>query len=153
MKSKRIAVMLIGLLAIGLIVGCSGGNNEIAETTSSPVVEEIKSEVLEESEEALSEVVEEIEIIEPEEELSSEEFVEEQEESIEAEEESVVAEEESQEVKHEYHWILNTSTKKVHTERCSSVSDMKEKNKAESDLSPDELKAKGYTACGKCKPF
>lgn len=153
MKCKRIVFLFIGLLAIGLIVGCSNGNSEIAETTSSPIVEEIKSEVLEESEEIHSEVVEESEIIEPKEELSSEKFVEEQEEPIEAEEESVVTEEKSQEVKHEYHWILNTSTKKVHTERCSSVSDIKEKNKAESDLSPDELKAKGYTACGKCKPF
>lgn len=153
MMSKKIVSMLIGLFAMGLIVGCSGANSEIVENLSSPFVEEIQSEKLEESEEILSEIVEESETIGSEEEIASEEQVEEKEKSVETEEESTVEEAESQAVKREYHWILNTNTKKVHTEKCSSVSDIKEKNKSESDLSPDELKAKGYSACGKCKPF
>lgn len=155
MKCKRVMVMIIGLLIAGLTVGCLSGNSGIVET-SSPAVEEVQSVIPIESEETISEVVEDSETIEQEE-LASEEIIEEpeqkQEESIEGETESIVAEPESQEAKPEYHWILNTNTMKVHTEKCSSVSDIKEKNKAESDLSPDELKAKGYTPCGKCKPF
>jgi hypothetical protein len=58
-----------------------------------------------------------------------------------------------EEPKEEYHWILNTNTKKVHIPTCNSVKQMKEKNKKESDLSPEELKSKGYTACKNCNPF
>ena len=61
MMSKKIVSMLIGLFAMGLIVGCSGANSEIVENLSSPFVEEIQSEKLEESEEILSEIVEESE--------------------------------------------------------------------------------------------
>ena len=53
----------------------------------------------------------------------------------------------------EYHWILNTNTKKVHIPTCNSVKQMKEKNKKESDLSPEELKEKGYEPCKNCNPF
>ena len=110
MMSKKIVSMLIGLFAMGLIVGCSGANSEIVENLSSPFVEEIQSEKLEESEEILSEIVEESESIGSEEEIASEEQVEEKEKSVETEEESTVEEAESQEVKREYHWILNTNT-------------------------------------------
>lgn len=53
----------------------------------------------------------------------------------------------------EYHWVLNTNTKKVHYPNCKSVGLMKEHNRAESTLSPEELKKKGYSPCGNCKPF
>ena len=73
-------------------------------------------------------------------------------------ERTIVAEEVEPEVTEEpkteksYSWIINTETMKVHTERCRHVDESKS-NFKESDLSPDELKAKGYSACGTCKPF
>lgn len=51
-----------------------------------------------------------------------------------------------------YSWIINTNTLKVHTENCRHV-DEKKSHFKKSELSPDELKKKGYTACGTCKPF
>jgi len=64
-----------------------------------------------------------------------------------------VKEEPVEEEKEEYCWVLNTNTKKVHDPSCSSVNEMKEKNKKLSNLSPEELKAKGYEPCKRCKPF
>lgn len=52
-----------------------------------------------------------------------------------------------------YSWVLNTNTKKVHFKECSSVSQMKEKNKKISNQSPEELQRQGYSACGRCHPF
>lgn len=49
-------------------------------------------------------------------------------------------------------YILNTNTKKFHYPDCSSVSDMKEKNKQEYTGSRDDLIAEGYSPCGRCKP-
>lgn len=49
-------------------------------------------------------------------------------------------------------YILNTNTKKIHYPSCSSVDQMKEKNKQETDLSKQELISQGYSPCGKCKP-
>lgn len=51
-----------------------------------------------------------------------------------------------------YRWVLNTSSKKIHTSDCSSVSDMNEQNKEYSSKSISELEAEGYSACGKCRP-
>lgn len=51
-----------------------------------------------------------------------------------------------------YTWVLNTSSKKIHYPDCASVSDTKEDNKAYSSDSLSVLTAKGYTACGLCKP-
>ncbi len=49
-------------------------------------------------------------------------------------------------------YILNTSTKKFHYPTCSSVNDMKEKNKQEFFGTRDETIALGYSPCGRCKP-
>ena len=51
-----------------------------------------------------------------------------------------------------FSYILNTNTKKFHYPDCSSVSDMKEKNKEEYTGSRDDLIAKGYKPCGRCNP-
>lgn len=49
-------------------------------------------------------------------------------------------------------YILNTNTKKFHYPSCSSVSDMKEKNKREFTGTRDEAIAYGYSPCGRCHP-
>ena len=49
-------------------------------------------------------------------------------------------------------YILNTNTKKFHYPSCSSVDDMKDKNKQEYSGSRDDLIAQGYSPCGRCKP-
>ena len=49
-------------------------------------------------------------------------------------------------------YILNTNTKKFHYPTCSSVNDMKEKNKQEFSGTRDETIALGYSPCGRCKP-
>lgn len=49
-------------------------------------------------------------------------------------------------------YILNTNTKKIHYPTCSSVNDMKEKNKQEFFGTRDETIALGYSPCGRCKP-
>jgi DNA-entry nuclease len=49
-------------------------------------------------------------------------------------------------------YILNTNTKKFHYPSCSSVDEMKEKNKKEYVGSRDDLIAQGYSPCGRCKP-
>ena len=49
-------------------------------------------------------------------------------------------------------YILNPNTKKFHYPTCSSVNDMKEKNKQEFFGTRDETIALGYSPCGRCKP-
>lgn len=49
-------------------------------------------------------------------------------------------------------YILNTNTKKFHYPTCSSVKDMKEKNKQEFFGTRDEAISNGYSPCGRCKP-
>jgi len=49
-------------------------------------------------------------------------------------------------------YVLNTNTKKFHYPSCSSVDDMSEKNKQEYTGSREDLIAKGYSPCGRCKP-
>lgn len=49
-------------------------------------------------------------------------------------------------------YVLNTNTKKFHYPYCSSVSDMKEKNKEYSNKSREEIIADGYTPCKRCNP-
>ena len=49
-------------------------------------------------------------------------------------------------------YVLNTNTKKFHYPYCSSVKDMKDKNKRETTLSRDEIIEQGYQPCGVCKP-
>ena len=49
-------------------------------------------------------------------------------------------------------YVLNTSTKKFHKPGCSSVKQMKEKNRRDYHGSRAELVEQGYTPCGKCHP-
>ena len=49
-------------------------------------------------------------------------------------------------------YILNTNNKKFHTEECSSVKDIKDKNKQDYSGTRDELISQGYDPCGRCKP-
>lgn len=49
-------------------------------------------------------------------------------------------------------YILNTNTHKFHYPYCSSVLDMAEKNKEYFTGSRDEVIARGYKPCGRCKP-
>ena len=48
-------------------------------------------------------------------------------------------------------YVLNTNTKKIHYESCSSVDQIKDKNKAYTDDYDDAI-AQGYKPCGKCNP-
>ena len=57
---------------------------------------------------------------------------------------------ETQDIKVTY--ILNTNTKKFHYPDCSSVNDMKEKNKEAFTGSREELIGMGYSPCSRCKP-
>lgn len=49
-------------------------------------------------------------------------------------------------------YILNTNTKKFHYPSCSSVGQMKDKNKKESTESRDAIISQGYQPCKRCKP-
>lgn len=49
-------------------------------------------------------------------------------------------------------YICNMNTKKFHYPTCSSVDQMKEKNKLEVNLSRDEVIAQGYVPCKNCNP-
>ena len=48
-------------------------------------------------------------------------------------------------------YVLNTNTKKIHYENCSSVDQIKDKNKAYTD-DYDSAIAQGYKPCGRCNP-
>lgn len=52
----------------------------------------------------------------------------------------------------EMDYVLNTNTKRFHNPTCSSVSDMKEKNKQSYHGSRQELINQGYKPCGNCHP-
>lgn len=49
-------------------------------------------------------------------------------------------------------YILNTNTKKFHYPSCSSVKQMKDKNKGYFSGTREEVIAKGYDPCGRCHP-
>ncbi|MGN1130550.1 MAG: DNA/RNA non-specific endonuclease [Ruminococcus sp.] len=49
-------------------------------------------------------------------------------------------------------YVLNTNTKKFHLPTCSSVDDMKDKNKKEVSCSREEVIDMGYSPCGRCHP-
>lgn len=49
-------------------------------------------------------------------------------------------------------YILNTNNKKFHKADCSSVKDIKDKNKQDYTGSRDNLILQGYEPCGRCKP-
>lgn len=50
----------------------------------------------------------------------------------------------------EKEYILNTNTKKIHLPNCSSVGDMKEKNKKAVREKIEDLKKQGYVPCKRC---
>ncbi len=52
----------------------------------------------------------------------------------------------------EFSYICNTNTKKFHYPDCSSVKQMKDKNKLPVNATRDELINQGYDPCKKCKP-
>lgn len=49
-------------------------------------------------------------------------------------------------------YVLNTNTKKFHYPSCSSVNQMKKKNRQDYHGTRDELISRGYDPCGKCNP-
>lgn len=49
-------------------------------------------------------------------------------------------------------YILNTNTKKIHRITCSSVKDIREKNKKVYKGTKEALLNNGYSACDRCKP-
>lgn len=49
-------------------------------------------------------------------------------------------------------YVVNTNTKKFHLPTCSSVKDMKDKNKKEVSCSRDEVIDMGYVPCKRCNP-
>lgn len=49
-------------------------------------------------------------------------------------------------------YILNTNTKRFHDPSCPSVQETKEKNKQNFYGTREEVIAKGYVPCGRCKP-
>lgn len=49
-------------------------------------------------------------------------------------------------------YVLNKNTKKFHLPSCSSVDDMKDKNKKEVSCSREEVIADGYQPCKRCNP-
>lgn len=61
-------------------------------------------------------------------------------------------EETSEEEPEEITYVLNTNTKKFHMPYCSSVKDMKEKNKKETTMSREEIINRGYQPCKRCNP-
>ena len=49
-------------------------------------------------------------------------------------------------------YILNTNRKRYHLPSCSSVDQIKDKNKSEYTGTSEELEAEGYKPCGNCHP-
>ena len=49
-------------------------------------------------------------------------------------------------------YVLNTRSKKIHLPDCASVEKMKDKNKAYSNETIEELESQGYSPCGNCHP-
>ncbi len=47
-------------------------------------------------------------------------------------------------------YILNNNSMKIHYPGCRSAKQISDKNRATTNLSLEELKAKGYTTCGNC---
>lgn len=72
-----------------------------------------------------------------------------------AEDESIAEEDEeetSEDEPEEITYVMNTNTKKFHTPYCSSVKDIKDKNKRETTLSREEIISQGYQPCKRCNP-
>lgn len=55
-------------------------------------------------------------------------------------------------VSEQYDYVVNTNTKKFHYPSCSSVEDIKDKNRWDYSGSRDDLIAQGYVPCKRCNP-
>lgn len=51
-----------------------------------------------------------------------------------------------------YDYVLNTNSRKFHKPDCSSVGDIKEKNKGYFTGTRAEIVSEGYEPCGRCNP-
>ena len=157
MKSFIKALLAIGLAL--LVMGCSSSNSLPADSGNAQAAsnDEVLSKETKETELEESEKKEEQneDIVEDDSKVENTEQIDETENDRTVDKSSEQSEERNvnTEDQRKYEWILNTNTKKVHTPNCNSVKEMKEKNKKESNLSPDELREQGYTACEHCKPF
>ena len=49
-------------------------------------------------------------------------------------------------------YVLNTNTKKFHVPSCRSVSQMKDSNRQDVEMTREDVIAMGYDPCGNCKP-
>ena len=49
-------------------------------------------------------------------------------------------------------YVLNTNSKKFHYPDCGSVKQIKESNRSDYHGTREELIARGYSPCGRCKP-
>ena len=49
-------------------------------------------------------------------------------------------------------YVLNTNSKKFHVPDCSSVSQMKDKNRLDVHMSRESIISQGYDPCKRCKP-
>lgn len=49
-------------------------------------------------------------------------------------------------------YVLNTNTRRFHRPDCTSVSEMKPKNRQDSTGTREELITQGYKPCGRCNP-
>ena len=56
------------------------------------------------------------------------------------------------ESKNEINYVANKNTKKFHYSDCSSVKQMSDKNKLYITATSEEMRNKGYSPCGNCKP-
>lgn len=65
---------------------------------------------------------------------------------------SLIAETNDMETSQTETYILNTNTKKIHREQCSSVPDIKEQNKQLYQGTIENLESNGYTRCKRCNP-
>jgi DNA-entry nuclease len=52
----------------------------------------------------------------------------------------------------EYTYVVNTSSRKFHTEDCENALSLKEDNRAEFTCTREEMIDKGFTPAGCCKP-
>ena len=57
-----------------------------------------------------------------------------------------------QQIPEETSYVLNTNTKKFHLPECSSVGDIKPKNREDFTGSRDDVIARGFVPCKKCNP-
>lgn len=49
-------------------------------------------------------------------------------------------------------YVINTNTRRFHLPDCSSVNEMKTKNRQDSSATREALIEQGYIPCGRCKP-